>query len=951
MKRLLKILFWAFGIFIGLIILLVICFKLFFPVDKAKAYAIEKAEDYLGRDVSIETIDISIWSGLGLQLVDVAVSNPDGFGKGKFLTAGNVDAKLQFWPLLSGEFRIDRFILNNPEIKMHKLADGNNNYVFTPKDTTVAQKIPEDVPPGSAPATAAISFDRFEINEGRLDYVDDSGKMSLSIVGWNFHSALENPQPSVYKSTGGLDIDSLIYRGDETWPSIAIDMDYSAEVDLSSQRLSIERSHVDINDIKLNIEGELSDFTKSFYARVNIRGEQIFAEQVLALLPPSKQKMLEEYSIAGKFDLDFDLEYDKRKEEPLYYSTTINVTDVALKYAAIKGEFKFKQALIDFKPDNLRANIEGGTFNNQPFKGHLIVNDFKDPTINGDITGATDVAIFGPLLAENGNMQIAGNANIDLRFSGSVKDKKNLKYSGNFNMVGGKFNAEYLPEPVDALSLDLFFDNEVTNVRKISAKSKSASVNFTGRFENVLNYYMADSADRHKMTRPLISGNVDGKTNLAILNKFLAEKRGGQMTGNVEFNLQVSGSPINLSDLKPHGYMSVSNVTMRDTLLPETIEHLSARFTVVADTFKVDSMKLQFVSSDVSLKGRVVRPVPYFLKYLGVTEGDPLKPLFELNVNSKKFDVDKMFPEAVPGSEAVSEKAIATTVPSMVLPDMNGTGTLSIDSLIYSQIVFTNIKGNFRVQDRKMDCYDVTGDAYTGKVTGQISIDLNDFSSPKYTGEFKGSDIEADDFIKRFSKFGGFIYGKIDVNGSYNASGWNRDEFVNSLSMDGLAQMNKGKMVSSGASYQALNAIASSLSLKFDQEQAIRSLSTKLNVKNGKVGLDNLKTSLGAIGDIEIGGFYDFNGGLDYKGSILLSQDYTKKVMSFLTKGDILGGISGLFTDKSVDRLRLPLLIEGTVDEPKVKVDMAALSKTAGENLKNKLGNFLTEQFKKDDKK
>jgi hypothetical protein len=157
--------------------------------------------------------------------------------------------------------------------------------------------------------------------------------------------------------------------------------------------------------------------------------------------------------------------------------------------------------------------------------------------------------------------------------------------------------------------------------------------------------------------------------------------------------------------------------------------------------------------------------------------------------------------------------------------------------------------------------------------------------------------------------------------------------------------------VTSGGSYQALKAIASSLSLQFDQEQAVRSLSTKLIVKNGKVGLDNLKTSLGVVGDVEIGGFYDFNGGLDYKGTILLSQDYTKKVMSFLSKGDVLGGLSGLFTDKSVDRMRLPLMIEGTVDDPKVKVDEASLSKTAGENLKNKLSGFLQDQFKKDEKK
>ena len=931
----------------GLVLLIVIAFKLFFPVDKAKAYAIEKAEENLGREVTIETIDISIWGGLGLQLVEVTVSNPEGFGEDYFITADNVDAKIQLWPLLSGEFRIDRFILNNPHITMHKLGDGKNNYTFVPKDTNLAKAIPQDIPPETAPAAAAVSFERFEINNGVADFRDDLNKIKIHLAGLNFQSALKNPQENLYQSTGNLNIDSLVYSGVENWPPYTVDIDYSAELDLGNQRLTMKEAHLDINDITLQFKGELLNFKNSLNGRLNIKGEQILAQQVMQLLPSGKRKMLSEYSIDGKFVLDVDLDYDRRKEAPLSYSGTINLTDVSLHNGSINGDFKFRQALIDFKPDNVRANIEGGTFNNQPFKGHIIVNNFKDPFVNGDFTGSTDVAVLQPLFSKRGDMQIAGNANIDVKFSGRLKDKKNLKYSGNFNMAGGKFSAGYLPEPIESLTMDLYFDNELANVRKIAAKSKSAYINFEGRFEQVLNYYLADSADRPKMKRPLITGDINGRADMGILNSYLTEKRGGLMTGTVDFKMQISGSPVNLSDLKPHGSMSISNGSLKDTLLPEPIEHLSAKFTVVADTFKVDSMRVKFVSSDVSMRGRVVRPVPYFLAYLGVIEGEPAKPLFELNITSKKFDVDKMFPEAVPGSEAVTEEVLISTESSMVLPDMNGTGVFLFDTLIYNKIEFSNIKGNFRVQDRKMDCYDVTGNVYSGKVTGKTTIDLNDFASPQYIGEFKASDVEADDFVKRFSKFGGFIFGKIDVNGNYNASGWHRSEFVSSLTMDGLAQMNKGKLVTSGPTYQAVNAIASSLSLKFDQEQAIRSLATKITVKDGKVGLDNLKTSLGVIGDIELGGFYDFNGSIEYKGSVLLSPEYTKKVMSFLSKGDVLGGLTGLFTDRSVDRLRLPLLIEGTVDEPKVKVDMAALSKVAGQNLRDKLSGFLKDQFKK----
>ena len=45
MKRLRKILLWTVGLLIVLVLLMVIGFKLFFPVEKAKAFALEQASE------------------------------------------------------------------------------------------------------------------------------------------------------------------------------------------------------------------------------------------------------------------------------------------------------------------------------------------------------------------------------------------------------------------------------------------------------------------------------------------------------------------------------------------------------------------------------------------------------------------------------------------------------------------------------------------------------------------------------------------------------------------------------------------------------------------------------------------------------------------------------------------------------------------------------------------
>ena len=918
----------------ALLLLIVVAFKLFFPVEKAKAYAIEKAERFLNRRVTIETIDISVWGGLGLQLVGVTVSNPQEFpDQTDFLTAENIDAKMRLWPLIFGEFRIDKFILNTPHIRLIKAIDTRNNYTFESVDSIPETKSLKNIPDQVIPAAAAVSFETFEITNGTVVYIDESDKSELILTGINFNSSLVNPSENRFKSEGELAIESVLLKSEESFPEVEVRLKYEAELDLTNKRLVLEESALELNDISFRLSGQLSNFASAPKGRFTIKSESVLAEQLIDLLPDNARKSISDYTINGELSLTTDLEYDQTKTAPLFYSGTLSLNNVQVTTKKINAVLQFDKAFIDFKPDNVRANIEGGSIDNHPFKGHIVVNDFVNPEINGDLTGSIDLAVFDPLIDKEDKFEFSGKTELDLRFSGLINDSEHLVYSGNIKMLKGKFNSDLLPEPIDSLHLDLYIDNKVTTVRRIAAKTKSAELLFSGRFENVLNYFMADSTSRSNLPAPLIVGELSGKSDLALLNGYLEKARAARATGKTSFDLKVSGNPVVLTSLKPYGNLSISDGTYFDSTFPEPIKHLSATMTVVSDTFKVDSMKIEFESSDVSLSGKIIQPVPYFLTYLGIIEGTPPKPLFELDITSKKFNVDKMFPEAVPGSEAVTTEHSPDKVPELIVPDMNGRGTFSIDTLIYGEIEFTNIKGLLRVQDRRMESYNVTGNVYSGSVSGETTIDLNNFNKPRYTGKFKATSVEANDFMSRFTKMGGFLFGKININGEYNAQGWDREAFLNSLTMDGLAQMNKGKLVTSDSIHQKLNFITKRLKLSFDKEQTIRNLSSKITVKDGKVGLDNLKTSLGVIGDLEIGGFYGFDGELDYKGSILLSKEQTKKIMSELSKNSLLGGLAGLLNNKSVERIRLPIKLGGTVDKPKPEIDMTALAGNAGKNL------------------
>ena len=121
-------------------------------------------------------------------------------------------------------------------------------------------------------------------------------------------------------------------------------------------------------------------------------------------------------------------------------------------------------------------------------------------------------------------------------------------------------------------------------------------------------------------------------------------------------------------------------------------------------------------------------------------------------------------------------------------------------------------------------------------------------------------------------------------------------------------------------------------------------MTTNVIVKDGKVSTDEFKTKLGDIGDLEVGGYYSFTDEISYKGTILLSKEQTKKLLS--NKG-LLGGLSSILNDKSTQRIKLPLAIGGTIDNPKVEIDYSSIMGKVGESLKKDAGNLIKNLFKK----
>jgi len=943
MKKIIKVTSWIAGVVIALLILIVIGLMLFFPVEKAKNLVIEKASAQLGRKISIASADVSFWGGIGVKLGDVRISNPAHIPEGDLLKADNIDVKLAIFPLLSGNYSIDKLIINKPEIMMVKNADGTNNYTFENLEKKAPPEMVEKTPAEAKAAAVAITFDNLIINDGHLFYKDDSSHATYDLRGLKLSTSLQSPEKNYYKSSGEISIGALEIKNSIPLPLFSFKLDYNGEYDLNKKYIKVENTELGINNLIFNINGEVNDPFGDIKAVSNIKSKKISVEDLLSLLPQDMLAYVQDFTLKGDFALDVDLDYNKANPIPFKYFGTATITSLDLVYKKIPGDLKFKEALLDFENDNLRMNIKDGTFDGRPIKGHMVIENFANPMINGELAGSLNLAYLQPFLPEKQKHQLTGESEFEIKLSGQPKNIKQMSISGNLTVNNGTYNSDLLFEPVKSFNLDLYFDQHLTSIKKFTATTESGNLNFEGRINEVLPYVLSDSTD-NIVPSPTIDGTLTGNLNLAILNKIMPPKGNPQLNGLLDLKLNLAGPVLDYMNIKPRGELNIKNASYSDSLLPEPIKSFNASFNIAPDTITVNSLNAKFVSSDASFSGKLIKPFPYLLPLKTLDRSKLDKPVFIFELTSHRFDSDKLFPEAVPGSGEGLGNVSVDSVSPVILPDIDGHGTIKIDTLIYSKVEFSSINGKVKIYDRKIECYDVTGKAYTGDVSGNTTIDLNDFENPVYKGEFKASQIEADDFISRFTKFGGFLFGKVDLQGDYNAIGWEPESFLNSLTMKSNSDMQKGKVVTSGVVYSALSGLAGKIDQKFEKEQSLKELKTNVTVKDGKVHLDNLKTRLGEFGDIELSGYYGFNGEMKYNGSIFLTQEMTQKLIA---KKGIIGGLAGILGDNSVQRIKLPLLFGGTIDKPSFDIDYNSLTKNAEENVKDEAGNLIKDLFKK----
>ena len=139
MKNVFKILGIVAAVLVVLLVILVVLVRVVITPERIKAVVLPKAEEALGRDVSLGEVEISLFKGITLHNLVVGERE----GTEPFVAADRVVLRYQLRPLLQRRVVIDEVRLEAPLIRVERLADGTFNF----SDLLEREETEEAVPP------------------------------------------------------------------------------------------------------------------------------------------------------------------------------------------------------------------------------------------------------------------------------------------------------------------------------------------------------------------------------------------------------------------------------------------------------------------------------------------------------------------------------------------------------------------------------------------------------------------------------------------------------------------------------------------------------------------------------------------------------------------------------------------------------------------------------------
>ncbi|MDD2558322.1 MAG: DUF748 domain-containing protein, partial [Desulfuromonas sp.] len=895
--------------------------KMLITPERVKATVIPLAEQQLGRSVTLDSIEISLFSGIVLEGFGIKERDSQEY----FIHAERALLRYRFWPLLRLQIEVDEITLQQPQITIVRHRDGTFNFsdllavvdqapAPTPPPTPTAE--PTAAQAGAAVAAINLSIANLSLKDGQLNFTDNavdaprSHKYAINQLQINAR-ALSLREPFPVKLSCNINGAPLAFSGDLDLMQSSMD----AEVTLNKLNVAAFSPY-----FANAIPGTLRSLALSTNLQVKATPSNIISSGKLTMEDISLT--LDALPGASIVDTGFKLEYAAEFKPEAATDNNLSISNLALKDGQLhfidnaidtprSHKYVINQLQINARPMSLRepfpvklsCNINGAPL---ALNGEF---DLKKSAMNGELSlDKLDIAAFSPYFASS----IPGKLS-----SLALSTKLQVKATPTNIISSGKLNLENISIALDALPdapiADASFKLDYAAEYKLDAAQvhlSKADMDYNGIKVQLSGAVRALDKDP-AVELECVTQNLSMATALAALPPALSSSAAeSKPSGALSIRASLKGpisdgaAILRSAGLKLHD-LQADAAGFRP--------HLNGQF-----IFEKERLH----SEDLTLKiGGNVAKMDITARNLF---GTPI--VMTHNMRAERFDLDAILASAAAPAAASGKtppakpgKAPSPTAPEELGPfaiPLTLDGNISIGQALYQGLAITDFSMKYRLQDNILDVTSLSGAISGGTFSQSARVDLRK-KGLNYSGKTSLKDLQLDPLVAALAPdSANTLFGAMTLDLDFNGRGTLPENLKQNLNAIGKLKVEKARI----SGIELTKKLAEFLSLAQLRDIRFDSCVAALDMRNGVAQVDGnfSGTNLRALPKGTIG--------LDESLNLALNARLAPKLAQEL---DHKGHIAGFLVDAEGWAL-LPLKVKGTFSDPRISIDEVALQQQVG---------------------
>ncbi|MEL6810094.1 MAG: AsmA-like C-terminal region-containing protein [Bacteroidota bacterium] len=627
MKKLLKIL----GIIVGIIILLLVLAPFLFK-GSLEDLLKKNLNQNLNAKVEWEELDLSLFSSFpdaavvvnNFSVVNYAPFEGDTLASGESL---KIDMGIsQLFKGSEDPIQVDALQLDNALINIKVDSLGRANYDIAVESTSSNNDSSEENNSGFS-----FALNHYEINESRINYLDESSKTFLVLrdVNHEGNGDLSADVSELSTQTNALvnfTIENVEYLKENT---ISLDADF--QLDLKNNKYTFLENEAKINELPLTFNGFVKVNKIDTQLDLTFKTPSSDFRNFLAVIPKTYVKNLDGVTTTGDFSILGELKGKINEKLIPKMDIAVKSSNASFKYPdlpkavkniSIDAQLKNETGLVQdtylyiggltFKIDDELFNASGS-----------IRNLTQNALVNMALKGTLDLSKVEQVLPLELDQELTGvfKANVTTSFdmrSLETEQYQNIKTNGTANLSNFTYRDEAFKDAIHISEADVKMSPGNITLKKLNATTGQTDIAASGNIQNLIPWIMAKQD---------LKGRFNVKSNTFNVNDFMtAEESSPQGKGSGNGNAEVSEEGVKIPDFLDATLDFAANKVIYDNV---ELQNTKGTVKIADEAANLSNVTSKAFGGDVAFSGNV--------------NTKKTTPTFSMNLDLQKIDIDESF--------------------------------------------------------------------------------------------------------------------------------------------------------------------------------------------------------------------------------------------------------------------------------------------------------------------